>query len=359
MSQKATATSFRATVASMSTSRASRSHDRSLSVKQLIDERIKKLEEQQISEIASEYSQKHASLVNSMRIKNLRVSNVLGPTDELEGVSMGIQSEIKVKLRILMEKLKDRAESENELAIDKDSMGTFLQTVVSKTADLDHLIDIDLYLEEILKFDEYCKNQFSEHVETRKLPAVEQLVFSRVTESLNAIVLDGVCGALTRGHFFDNTSAESDDILKDAHKLHKHFQFRHLPQFSQSRSGVVEGSESAKLLMRKLQSSTELEYNIQRQVDEELSTVDSKYLKLIAETASSVYAVETKLGQELSSGHLDPLWIKKVIPAILKSDESLAKDVIDSLSRFVSANYESNRRINKLVQIESAKSTFN
>lgn len=343
----------------MSSSHAFRSRERSLSVKQLIDARIKKLEEEQISEIRSEYDQKHASLTNSVQVKTLRLNSEFGSTEQLELISEGLQSEIKSKLRTLLEVLYHLARSNNTLAIDKYSMAESLRAAIDSADAMHHLVDIDSYLEEILKFDESIKDEFVECMTAGTPPTVEELVFNCIKESLNMIVIDGMCESMRRSNVFEPASTEIAETSKEGMRHQKHYLFRQLPHFSKVNNDAADGLESAKLLLRKLQSQAEIEYNIHRQIDDELSTVDGKYLKLIAEAASCVYAEETKLDHGSAGSIIDPLWVKKVIPTILKHNESLAKDFINAVSKYVSVNYVSNRRLQKLVQIESVKTTFN
>jgi hypothetical protein len=110
-------------------------------------------------------------------------------------------------------------------------------------------------------------------------------------------------------------------------------------------------------LLKRLQDICEIEVQISRQIEDELIEIDNKYLKLIAEASLLTFKAS---GFENPSGafFLDELWTRRVIPAILRQNPFMIQDVINAINNYASVNYQGNKRIQKLIQIENSKSTY-
>ena len=336
-----------------------RSRGRSLSVKQLIDERIKKLEEQQIAEIDAEYSQKHASLENSIRVKALKLKNDLLSIDSLEETARALEQSVKVKVGVLLDILIEKALDKHELGIHREHLHDSLHKLGGTSNSFGDIVNIDAYVEEIIQFDDYIKSQFSQSLGPSNPAGLDEVVSNRVFECLHSTIVDGICGSLRRGPDMDCLIPELPAHGTAKPTATRLANWGDKMRSSRANPDLQEGLEGAKTLVKKLQSNSELEYQIQRQVDEELVPVDGKYLKLIAEATYCLYEDEMRLSNTSTRSALDPLWAKKVLPVIMKGDGTIIKDFVRILSAYVSQQYPINRRIQKLVQIESAKAVFN
>ena len=337
----------------------SRSRGRSLSVKQLIDERIQRLEEQEIAEVDAEFSQKHAAVLNSIRVKALRLKNGMASIESLEATASSINQSIGAKFGVLLDILNENCVNRHSLGKHRDDLGESIKNLICQPESLVGLVDIDGYVDEILQFDESIKSRFTQYLDNSNPESLEEVMSKRIEECIHSTLIDGVSEALRRGA--PSGPVEAPTLYQSIPK-HQYRKFNSRSEYIRSNNiGLVlpEQLESANLILRRLQAHSELEYHIQRQIDEELSVIDAKYLKLIAEVSFAVHEEAMKTHGESSATGLDALWTKKVVPAILKSNDTLLKDVVRVLSSYVTTQYSTNRRIQKLVQIESSKSIFN
>lgn len=345
---------------SMSKLHESRSRGRSLSVKQLIDERIKKLEDQQISEIEAAFSQRQAVITNSIRVKALKLRNELVSIESIEATAATIHESIGCKLSVLLDILTEICRTRPSLGMQRIDLEESIRNITGPShKESEELVDIDGYVEEILQFDESVRSQFDQYTDNSKSRNIEEEISQRIVECVRTTVVDGICGSLRRDIATVPSEADVPYARIPKPQAGNCRNSSHLPRSSDHGTIHQEKIESAKALIKRLQSNAELEYHTQRQIDDELALIDGKYLKLLAEASFSVYEESVKPTKNHITAGLDPAWTRKVLPAILKSNDTLVRDIIRVLSSYVSDEYSENRRIQKLVQIESSKSNFN
>jgi hypothetical protein len=334
-----------------------RSRGRSLSVKQLIDERMRKLEDKQIAEIQTEFAQKHTALANSIRVKGLILANDNGPMEECEIRAAKAQNDLQNKLRVLLEVLTQRSVDNNKSAISRNDVQYSLEFSSRTAEEFDQLVDVDRFIEDILAFDERACHQLSTCLDNPNALDLSDDIVRKFNYTMDATMREGICEALKAGPICvgDNTDAVSATIIQQPRAV-RPFRARHSGN-TPVKHITGESTEMSRAVLKRLQAHHEIEYHIQREIDDQLSIVDSKYLKLVAEASTCIFVTETEQGGSRGPA-LDGMWVKKILPFLLKKDDEIVKDIIEALSMYTSLNYTSNPRIQKLVQIESSKMTF-
>jgi len=335
----------------------------SLSVRQLIDERISKIEEQQISEIEAHFHQKRNAILNSIRVKTLKLENNNGTRIDEGTPRSEFQSKVKTRIEKLSSILENEIQLSKEIRHDHGTLSNVLHQICPKT-DCDErngLVNVDAYVEDLLRFDQAIQLDYiaancqtpivDEEVEDRVIGELGQIVKTKVAEfisSLEPMSSNRSCRPIPR---------VPEGVV---YKNKKSVNFARTVKPQDPVGNRHASSNNTHQLLQKLQDPAEIERNITAQVCAEMVDIDNKYLKLIADASTLTYNESMKRGTlDGKPDQVDSLWIKRVIPAILRLNPDMICDTVNALSEYASENYSTNKRIQKIIQLETTRTSLN
>ena len=108
-------------------------------------------------------------------------------------------------------------------------------------------------------------------------------------------------------------------------------------------------SDQIHQFQRALSSLAHLDFR--RSLEDHKEQIDSKYLRLIAEFSSIIY--EAAISTAPCS--VDPLVVRKILPALLPQNDSLVRTLIEGIDLFFKRNFNHEKRIQRLVEFESTR----
>jgi hypothetical protein len=314
----------------------------SLSVRQLIDERIEKLEAEERKTIDLEFESKLVSLRNSLRVKTMKLENMLGITLSDTNLVEHFEDRLSSKL----------AEVESTLGkrVDKMCRSSYRHGRPFKlsTEPLMKAMDIDSCIKRIREFDNLVSERFDDELEHK-----DDLIFDEQQEDLEHLLTislrDAFNSILTsrREKAPKPRTAEAptvDLVLPDIVSL--------LSKHDQTDDTFGLDDVHLRDLLNKLMRTDIVEHHLHKSIDNEMMEIDSKYLKLIAEASSIIHTVAQGT---TSTSEPDPIFVRKVLPAVLKDNEQLLQDMMIVIGEYCNNFVASNPRLERLLNLEKSR----
>ncbi len=317
----------------------------SLSVRQLIDERVAKLEQEELARIDAEFGSQLSGIQNAIKVKTLRAENELQtPLDDVDFVG-DFESKISARLdrmeRVLRERVKCLASIQAEVPINRGfnadvvEYGIQLDKCNIKISDFDKLVR-ERYMKELSHRLHPPSHVYEPNVEEYLQEGLIQ-TFSNKSDSSKKLLF----------HELDTGS----DSVNVKLKLNR-------PDLSglfslYTITNPLQGNDHdhLKSLLAKLTKTDKLANRIHTDVNLEVESLDAKYLRLIAEISSVVF--ETASRKDLSKEcPIDPLIIRRLLPTILQDDDELLQDFVTVIGDYCGTYSGANTKLERLINME-------